>query len=479
MQSEIQSDITCCVCFKEEDIISNNINTLIDLDTSQLSKNTIVKSACNIHYICIQCLHTIVTDWCNHPINQHNSHVYCPYPFSDCLTPMGTKNIFSHQAILKILSKQEGEQYQYHADRFAFPGFTLVPCPCIDTIYLTRCNFPVLVENELILSTEVGELIIQCHQNPRCCNKFCYHCNREIMYYNDTCIKCKLTSENSNPNILNRYIIKYDNLNSTNENLSFTNESLSFTNESDYLYYNKDITIDIALNYIINLINNHDTICICPICKICLHKTEQCNAISHHNIERCYACGRVGSHINGISNSHWSSNGINGCFRFNNDTFVIKYIPEYKCNYICQNHQGDCVITEHQDGIDKLNNIRLRAIIYHCIKSLLPSIRFIVLDLLYDKYANIPTAYELLPYQQTFILLEYYKNTYLDYCEDTVYEHLNLMHPKTNCNFINKQYTISLNEYIDKWSISENDYYDYNDTSITLTPPNFIFTIDE
>lgn len=467
----IQNDITCCVCFKEpEDISEYNIKNLIDLDTSynKLSKDTIIKSACNIHYICIKCLHTIVTDWCNHPINNHNSNVYCPYPFNDCLTSAGTKNVFSHQAILKILNRAEQQQYKAHAERFSFPGFTRITCPCIEPIYGIQCNYPVLVENELISSSKIGELIVQCHQNPICCKTFCYHCNKEVIYYNnDTCTICQLTTENSNPNVLNRYIIKLDKI---KDNL----ETFTFINESDYLYYNKDITVDIALEYLTNLINNHDTICMCPICKICLHKTEKCNAISHHNIERCYACGRVGSHISGISNSHWSSNGIDGCFRFDNDSFVIKYIPEYKCDYICQSHRGDCNIIDHQDGIKKFNNTRVRVTIYHCIKSLLPSIRFIVLDLLYEKYANIPTAYELLPYQQTFIFLDNFKNTFLDYCEDTLYEHLNLVHPRYNCNFINKQYTINLNEYIDKY---KQELYN-DDSTITLTPPNFIFTID-
>jgi hypothetical protein len=449
----IEEDISCCVCFKET--TQTDFLTLVDILPENITPETIIKSACGVHYICLKCLHTIVTDYTNHPINEHNSHVYCPYPFQDCLTPAGTKNIFDHQSILKILDDFEQQQYIAHTDRFAFPGYTIIMCPC--TYYTTNsthevCNHPLLIENELITSANPGDLVVQCHQNEKCCKLFCFHCRMEVARYERECRTCRLTSENANPNIFNRYIVKENPF----ENIVYNDEeyeSTKYFDENEYLYYNREITLEMALEHIIKLIE-HETFCICPICKIHLYKTEKCNGLRHHNIERCYACGRIGTKTGGIHNSHWNQEGINGCFRFDYDKFVHTYIPEYKCTQNCQSHdQGDCQREEHQIGIQKLNKIRKKATIYHCIKSLLPNIRYNVLEILYDKYLNIPTAYELLPYKQTFLFLEEYKEVNLDYCEESLYDHINSYHPQTISEFIDKKSLIETDDYMNKYAL--------------------------
>lgn len=447
----------CCVCF--EDIRdTSEILSLLDISEEDIRHDMIIKSACNIHYICIKCLYRIVIDYTNHPINEINSHVYCPYPFEDCITMAGTKNIFEHHAIMKILNKEEKEQFMIHAERFAFPGFTVISCPCmyygLNVIQIV-CNFPILVENELIVSADVGDLIVQCHQNEKCCKTFCYHCRGEISRYEKECRTCKLFTENTNPNLFNRYIIKdgvFDD-DITYNDFGYNSEDKQFS-EHHYLYYNKEITIDIALEYLNHLINNNVHYVMCPICKIHLYKTERCNGMKHHNIERCYACGRIGSIVGGIHTTHWNSTGINGCFRFDYDTFVKNYVPEYKCNPNCQNHDtGDCTLDEHNVGVQKLNKMRQKAIIYHCIKSLLPIIRYNVLDILYETYMNVPTAYELLPYKQSFMFIENYKDTILDYCEETLYEHLDIKHPAFIPEFIDKSRTIDTQFYLHNYVI--------------------------
>lgn len=445
---DIQDDISCCVCFKE--VHSNNISTLTDIAVEDITVDTIIKSACNKHYICIKCLHTIVTDYTNHPINEHNSHVYCPYPFEDCLTPAGTKNIFEHQTILKILDNFEQQQFMFHADRFAFPGYTITTCPC--TYYVANsleevCNYPLLIENELISTANPGDLVVQCHQNEKCCKTFCYHCRTEVSRYERECRICKLTCENANPNIFNRYIVKETSF----ENVIYNDEefeSSKYFDENEYLYYNREITLEIALEHVTKLIE-YETFCICPICKIHLYKTEKCNGLRHHNIERCYACGRIGTKTGGIHHNHWNPQGINGCFRFDYDQYVHTYIPEYRCNPNCQSHEnGDCQREDHQLGISKLNKIRKKAIIYHFIKSLLPNIRYDLVDIIHDKYLNTPTAYELLPYKQTFLFLEDYREIMLDYSEETLYDHLNIQHPQTIHEFTNKSLIIDTQTYM-------------------------------
>ena len=446
-------DVSCCVCFNSQtETETEKVMSLID--TVPINLETIIKSACNKHYICIGCLYKIVTDYTNHPINENNSHVYCPYPFSDCLTVAGTKNVFEHNLILKLLDESEAEEFMAHARRFSFPGFTLINCPCYNytlTFGNRLCNSPVLIENELIKSAGVGELLIQCDQNEECYKCFCYTCKSEVSRYERECKTCKLLSENENPNIFNRYFIKDSIISdvSINEETFSIETYTKYFDEDNYLFYNKNITVDIALEHIKRLIE-HGVNCLCPICKIDLYKTESCNAMKHHNIERCYACGRIGNRIGGLHNNHWNANGITGCYRFDYDRFIGQYIPDYRCDTVCHNHElGECQKTDHVIGIQKLNKIRQMAMIYHAIASLLPIIRYDVLFSLYNTYAEQPQFYDLLPFKQTFVFLEYRKDLILDYTEETMYQHLDLIHPE----FIDKSYSIEPSHYINEYTI--------------------------
>lgn len=474
----VEIDTSCCVCFTEYPN-NNPIYTLTDIPLETITDDTLIKSACNEHFICIKCLHTIVTDYINHPINENNSHVYCPYPFENCITFAQTRNVFDHEAILKILKDDlEKQQFMEHASRFQFPGFTIINCPCSyyvpNEINSRLCNYPVLIENEFIKSADIGDLIIQCHQNEKCCKPFCFHCRKEVSRYERECRTCKLFSENENPNILNRYMIKYNSI----EQVSYDDEGLgtNYFDEADYLLYNKEITKEYALEYIETLIE-HNVHCICPICKIHLHKTEKCNGMRHHNVERCYACGRIGTRTGGLHNNHWNTEGIGGCYRFDYDKFVSLYIPEYKCNDRCQSHEnGDCQLPEHLPGIQKMAKIRQRAIIYHCIKSLLPELRYDILQTLYDKYTQIPTAYELLPYKQTFVFLEEFKEIQLDYSEESIYTHLKSTNPSFLPEYIDKTFIIDAYEYMDKYKLPE-EPEPIPEPSIPLPPPPPIFTI--
>ena len=256
------------------------------------------------------------------------------------------------------------------------------------------------------------------------------------------------------------------------------NNSLTY-NEEEYLYKNKDITVDIAMEQILNLIYDSNSYMICCICKLSLYKTEKCNGLSHHNLERCYACGRIGFKLRGLGD-HWSDQGINGCFRFDYENFVSTYVPRYYCSdSTCSNHDsGDCKDVDHQDGIQDLHNLRKTAYVYHCIKSLLPNIRYEVYDKLFDLLKN--TSYiNFLPYKQTFLILEQHKSRSSDYTENIVYEQLKLIHPciaRITNNEIpeyvfknNKKHTIPVDKYFElfnKNQINSNDSSNHINTEV-------------
>lgn len=420
--------ITCCVCYTTFPILYiqslRKIAQLVDVSKNDLDKikkvvgNIVVKSSCNIHYICISCIKTIVTNYLNHPINENNSHFSCPYPFKECLTSVGSKNIFEHNQIQKILdSTIEWSNYKNHYERFAFPGFTIVKCP------QDFCKMPILVETDLIKYNTCGDLIVKCSQNPTCLKRFCYDCKKILRYdWSEEiteCSSCKLCYENENPHSLNYFINK--------------NPSLPLNNifeESDYLYYNNEITVEFAKEYIINTIRNLDSHIICPICKISMYKTERCNTLTHHNIDRCYSCGRIGNICKGLY-LHWDPNGIDGCFRFDSDMYVKYNVDTFLCeDLLCYNHNsGDCVIPHHQQGILDLYYLRHKQCIYHLFNSLLPTIRYQVFDELYNEFSDDPVIIEFLPYKQTLILVESFKNHIKDCSENVVYYSINCEFP--------------------------------------------------
>ena len=469
-----------------DEITDNMIDEKMELDSylslNDIEKNTfsnniipddlLVKSCCNKHYICVGCIRKIINNYENHPINENNSHMACPYPFKDCVTKIGFKNFFDHNLIYKICNTEdEWDNYLEHSNRYTFPGYTIIKCPLNNYRTNSKCNTDILVENELLKTANKGELIIECSQNNLCLKKFCYYCHQIIYNYYPICYSCKTIYENENPNVYNYYFNKnYDihnnNLiNDTNseksENSEYTVTSSSIVedkvtyDESSYLFKNNEITREEAFKQMLMLLENINNFMICPICKNSLYKTEKCNALSHHNLERCYACARIGFQIKGLGD-HWNVAGISGCYRFDHDTFVKKYVSDYVCNDYCSNHEkGDCTISEHSNGIKLLEKTRIKSCVFHAINSLLPEIRLVVYDDLYNflKKDNLQLL-ELLPFKQTLVLLIVYKERSRDYCEEIIYRELKCKYPETIEQFnLDKSFYIDAQCYLDSYSV--------------------------
>lgn len=472
-------DKSCCVCCQEYNLYQrtpenhgdtelSHFASLSDIEPSWWSDNNIpegllILSTCGEHFICIGCVRKVIHNYENHPINEHNSHFYCPYPFKECLTPAGNKNIFDHHLIKKICrTENEWNNYISYANQYAFPGMTLLRCP-----FLARddnlCDTIILIDNQELRDTPVGELIIECTQSPLCNKRFCYYCRKTLNYFHNVCYDCKLGHENEIPNAYNYYLNKNKSRLLT-ETISDAIEDSSecatlHFEESDYLYKNGEISAEIAQEQLIALLHNVDTFMICPVCKISLYKTEKCNGLSHHGIERCYACGRIGFRSRGLG-EHWNSYGIEGCFRFDHESFVKRYVQNYQCSDIsCSNHDsGDCQIPEHQQGITDMLFTRHKAYIYHCLKSLSSNIKYQVYDYLHDycyRYdlENTSKLLDLLPYKQTLTIIDVLKQRYRDYAEDIVYINIGIYHPSALHQFSDKNFTIEVNQYLQEYHI--------------------------
>lgn len=462
IDEKIESDTYLSLNDIEKDIFKNDI----------IPDELLIKSCCNKHYICIGCIRKIINNYENHPINENNSHMSCPYPFENCVTNIGFKNVFDHNLIYKICkTEEEWNNYLEHSNRYLFPGYTIIKCPLNNYRSNTKCNTDILVENDLLKNSNKGELIIECTQNNLCLKKFCYYCHEIIYNYYPICYSCKTIYENENPNVYNYYFNKNYQINiDINDTMSadsvytivtassiIEDETVAKYDESCYLFKNNEITIEEAVKQMLMLLENINNYMICPICKNSLYKTEKCNALSHHNLERCYACGRIGFLIKGLGD-HWNVAGISGCYRFDHDTFIKNYVSEYVCSEFCSNHEkGDCIISEHLNGIKILEKTRIKSCLLHAINSLLPSLRFTVYDELYnilkiDNYELI----ELLPFKQTLILLSVYKERSRDYCEEIIYKELKCEYPLNIEEFtLDKSFYIDAQIYLEKYSLNK------------------------
>jgi hypothetical protein len=377
---------------------------------------------CNDHEICVKCLRAIVTDYTCHPINHEHSHMTCMYPFDNCYEKL------PHHYLAEILTHDQFIRYLCHAEKFEFPGYEKVKCPGKywshpDSQFID-CSGTILVNIAEINKSDIGDLVIYCRKGSgtgtACFGNFCYHCKKNLSFFQETCSDCKMKNENTNENSYNYFFNTPFHL---PECSLFCSESdisndwcICHLNSTLRLFRNSEITFEIATTQLINLIDDINTFYICPICKIPMERTEKCNGVSHHDIERCYVCGRIGQEIRGLVD-HWNQRGIGGCYRFSSDTYITENF-NYQClENLCFNHEiGECAIPEHQPALISIQIDRKKAFLLHSINSLLPTLRFKVLDYLVEKYQGTPNE-DLLPKKSTLLFLMDHPERYLDYSE--------------------------------------------------------------
>ena len=336
------------------------------------------------------------------------------------------------------MNGDEFREYTTYTNQYLFPGFEIVSCIGKKFDFISQsfkeCSAELLVSIDSIKNTPKGQLIVNCDQNEECLKSFCYHC-KEVTYLSSKCETCTFVHENQNPEAYNRYFNKTKTnddltLKATDDEDTFDTNRIEFPD--DFLLKNKDITFDIVIEQLIEVMENPYSYMICCICKTPMYKTEKCNALSHHKIERCYGCGRIGDKYIGLGD-HWNSTGVGGCPRFMYDSYIIYRLKLFICKENeCYNHDmGECHVDDHQDGITQYHEERIKSIILHSIQSLLPSIRYLVYDNLFEKFRDTPFL-RFLPYKQTLKLLEKHPMRTCDYTEEIMYEQLGIERPEVS-----------------------------------------------
>lgn len=413
----------CCICFNNQNLpilvenkynfdtktSENNEISIIDFKKAwEIEFDILLLSSCKEHYFCKKCLRILALDFENHIINEKKALMYCVYPFKDC-----SENYIDNSHIKNILTDSEFKSFMNHANQYRFIGFEIIKCPMVMLFNQSICGAEILVDLDEIKTKTVGNLIVECNQNNYCCRKFCYHCRTKVYNYSSNCNLCSLKTEHENPEARNHHFNK--------EIKKSESENEDGIDYFECMYLNKELTTEIIFEQLDQLLLDIFTWMICPICKFSIYKTEKCNGLMHHRCERCYACGRIGEKT-GLIN-HWCGYGKNGCPRYDSESYYIDRFPDDKLRCIeneCFNHSiGECKRPEHLEYINFMYDDKLKAYIFHAVKSLSNKLRIETLDYLYQSY---PDKLYLFPSKTTFEILETDVEYYKCYSEDIIIE---------------------------------------------------------
>jgi hypothetical protein len=312
-------------------------------------KDSLVNQPCGIseHKICTPCIEKIIKTI---PIKEGKPEISCQYPFDDC-------KIKYNDGILEKILKERYMIYRIASDKYTYQDCGVEYCP--------NCESVLVFEEDI----EDG-YIYDC---TYCLNSFCFRCKTQCFGSNNSCFHCS-----GYPNI-NPYSYNYFFYKSNRQELT------------DYFYINAEVDPLDACKQIIQKITELSVRC--PICITPMQRSEQCNSLKHCHVEICSNCGKF-SKIGESLGDHWSARGY-GCARWETDEIYSKLTPTFSCREgLCYSHEkGDCTDSSHETGKSDFSDFRKKQYIYHSLKSLLPRIRYDVIDLLPESLEEyVPSA---------------------------------------------------------------------------------------
>jgi hypothetical protein len=284
------------------------------------------------------------------PISVNSPSICCQYPYSTC------EFAYSKPFIRNIL-KEKYPIYKLATDSYTYNDYSTGYCPSCESL---------LVFEDDIDYSEIYDCVY-------CLKSFCFGCKKESSIEITNCNIC------SGFNIINPYTFNY---------FFYKKDRNSLT---DYFYLNIEVDPEEACKQLLEKIE--DLSVRCPVCITPVQRSEQCNALKHCHVEICYICGKF-TEIGKEHEDHWSARGL-GCARFESDPIYSQLTPSYKCKEgLCYSHNmGDCKDPTHSFGKDDNNLFKRKQYVYHALKSLLPRIRYKVIDLLPDSMQDyIPSA---------------------------------------------------------------------------------------
>jgi hypothetical protein len=187
------------------------------------------------------------------------------------------------------------------------------------------------------------------------------------------CPVCSMVNERHIPEAFNHYFYNPAML---------TSGSFSMREPYSHMIRNKDVTVDIAVHQIEEILAMKKLTPLCPRCGVALYKTSQCNELSHCGVKKCNVCGRttpVGGHLT----NHWDNKGTSGCPQWDTAPYWKTIQPRFQCILgVCYKDDMDCTKPSHQAGIYAMHQERKLWHLFKMVGSLTDEKRTQVLEAL-------------------------------------------------------------------------------------------------
>ncbi len=374
----VEIEPECCLCYdREQPIVSDKFGIWICITDYQgdIPDDHMFLGPCRKHITCKACMVALLSN--NDPpfISPNHIRVPCLSAGEICMNELGQQSYFSDSEIRKLLTPDLYSNYLNEVERYSVPGYELIACPhCLSKVPV-ELNDPALAN--------YGRAVIRCTQNSQCRWYFCYHCRgTNVSFRNTNAIFCRTCTSYDNerhPKSLNHYFYK------PNRNIN--------DRASPILWRNEELTLELVINQLKEIVEvrqndwmEHGTAANsvhalrCFKCLQGFIKTQDCNSMTHCNIQHCYVCNfSMNEAGQMIPWQHW-----NTCPRFD----VSEQWKRYDCQVLCTpgicsgQKQGECKKPSHRAALRKLHTKRRWIQITSAYKSLLPEMQVAVKDFL-------------------------------------------------------------------------------------------------
>jgi hypothetical protein len=366
--SEIPKE--CCLCYDDSlPVLQDDNENWISITEyqAQIPDNVLILGPCRRHLTCKDCLVQILSSSNPHFLNPNRIRVPCLAAGQSCVSSSGAPFFYSDTEIEKLVPDAIYQSYLEEVERYSLPGFELVTCPA--------CSSRVPLELELLQQQPIGRLVITCNQNRQCHHSFCYHCrtaNVIIGLNTSYCQLCSGYEQGQHPKAFNHYFYKPTRRPSDKDPILWRNEELTMElvvaqlRELAVFQKNEFMEHGAASS------NLH--VLRCFNCLEGFIKTQDCNSMSHCDIDHCYICNySSNSRDQVIPGAHW-----NGCPRFDLRKEWSRILKtKWQCTVgSCFGHDlGECSQPAHKPALKKMHSWRRKKQITAAFQSLVPEMK--------------------------------------------------------------------------------------------------------
>ena len=199
---------------------------------------------------------------------------------------------------------------------------------------------------------------------PHCDVEFCYLCMSECTYEesnNGMCVFCEGEDVKS-IGAFNRYFLR---------------PGKTKYNCKEGLLRNYELTKDLVIKQLEDIVQQAEPCVVCSECGVGLHRTVDCNELTHCGKKICYFCGYQCTTFELDNNSHYCEDD---CYQYMSCHPFLKHL--YECNIECHSHSHPCTNEKHKNGIWQMHEFRKKRMVQARLESLSkPLLKEVLLEL--------------------------------------------------------------------------------------------------